>query len=85
MEMVVSLRQGVKIYQSSPVVDKFKFRVVIFSDVFMMFVLACWFASNRHSVRLLSLISYVFAASNCVKEGLFCLKCPAEVRSNFSF
>ena len=79
MEIVASPRQGVK-YTS-------RFRWLICPKSVL---LCCWFrrcrlASSRYGIRLLYLISYVFAVSGRVKVSPFCLKGTAEVRSNFSF
>ena len=56
-------------------VDKSKFRDI----------LACQLASSRYGVRLLNLISHVFAAGGHEKQGPFSLRAPTEVRLNFSF
>ena len=52
--------------------------------------LYCWFrrcrlASSRHGVRLVNLISHVFAANGRVKRHPFYATVESEVRSNFSF
>ena len=45
----------------------------------------CQFASCRHSVRLLNLISHVFDSSGRVKEDPFSMRGTTEVRSIFFF
>ena len=45
----------------------------------------CLLASSRHGVRLLNLISQVFAGSGHMKEGPFSAMVEAEVRLNYYF
>ena len=60
----MSPRQGVKIYKSLSVVDKFEVSVC------MILVSVCRLASSRHGFRQQNLISHVFPGSGHVKEGL---------------
>ena len=53
--------------------------------VVMMLVSAFWLARSRHGVKLLNLISRIFATYRYVEKGLFSLRGTAEVRLNFSF
>ena len=49
LRTAVSPKSGLEIYQSSPVVKKSKFNVVISSGVFMLLASECWLASSGHN------------------------------------